>query len=204
MKEVSAHTFAKIKIGVAVTAVLALSFYLFSNPNITGYVSIDFIMQDLDITLTQSQVFTMGATNPQPFTLTSFKLSGEVIGDGRVEIYLENRQGQQLLIYRNIKSKDRGISAITGLAVEGGEPTGKAEEGTYFVITPGQVIQNPGLMELSGKEETISGPFSDECVDTCFIRMELSSSTTYGLVFKVEPGTTLKIDRIFYTIDTDE
>jgi len=204
MKEVSASTFKKVKIGAAIAAVLGLSFYILSNPNITGYVSIDFVMQDLNLTLTQSQIFTMTTTNPEPFTLTSFKLSGEVIGDGRVEIYLDNRQGQQLLIYRNLRTKDKGISAITGLAVEGAEQAAEAGKESYFIISPGEIIQSPGLLELSEREETVSGPFSDECVDTCFIRMELSSSTIYGLVFKVEPGTTLKIDRIFYTIDVDE
>ena len=192
----------KIKIAVAITAVLVLSVYIFNNPNVTGYVSTDFVMQNLNLTLTQSQKFALSSTSPEPFTLTSFKLSGEVIGDGRVEIYLDNRQGQELLIYNNLKTKDRGIGAITGFSIEG-EADEEAEKAAYFLISPGEIIQNPELQELSEREETVSGTFENQCSDTCFIRMELSSSTAYDMVFKVESGTSLKINNIFYTIDVE-
>ncbi|MBW2984966.1 hypothetical protein KY361_07640 [Candidatus Woesearchaeota archaeon] len=191
----------KIKIAVVITAVLVLSVYIFKNPNITGYVSTDFVMQNLNLTITQSQSFTLTSTSPEPFTLTAFKLTGEVIGDGRVEIYLDNRQGQQLLIYRNLKTKDKGIGAITGFSVEG--EVEEAKKAAYFVISPGEIIQNPELQELSEKKETVSGTFENQCSDTCFIRMELSSSTVYDIVFKVESGTSLKINNIFYTIDVE-
>lgn len=201
----NANTLQKIEIIVSIGLILVLTAFLLGNPNITGYLSLDFVMQDLNLTLSQSQNYIITSTNPEPFILTSFKISGEVIGDGRVEVYLDNNQGQQLLVYKNVKQKQRGMGLITGMFIAGEKQTEKekAKKESYLVIKPGEDIQNPKMLELSEKEETVSEIFSNECTDTCFIKMELSDKIAYNLIFKIEPGTTLKLDNIVYTIEIE-
>lgn len=189
---------------VSIALVLTLTLYLLGNPNITGFLSLDFVMQDLDMTLTQSQNYIISSDSTEPFILTSFKLSGEVIGDGIVEIYLDNNLGQQLLIYRNVKSKG-GMSMITGMVVAGEKNTaeGKAEKETYLMLDPGYAIENTKINGISDDEKIVEGVFSNECTDTCFMKMELSENASYNLLFKIEPGTVLKLDNIIYTIEID-
>ena len=122
---INANKLQKIEITIAVLLVLGLTAFLIGNPNITGFLSLDFVMQDLNLTLSQSQNYIITSTNPEPFTLTSFKISGEMIGDGRVEIYIDNGQSQQLLVYRNVKQKQRGMALITGMFIEGEKQTEK-------------------------------------------------------------------------------
>lgn len=195
----------KIEIIVSIGLILVLTAFLLGNPNITGFLSLDFVIQDINLTLSQSQNYIITSTNPEPFILTSFKISGEVIGDGRVEVYIDNGQGQQLLVYRNVKSKQRGMGLITGMFIAGEKQTEKekAKQGSYLVLNPGKTIQELEIMELSEKEETVSGIFSNECADSCFIKMELSDKIAYKLVFKIEPGTTLKLDNIVYIIEIE-
>jgi hypothetical protein len=196
----------KIELSAAVALVLGLSLYLFGSPNITGFLTLDLVMQDLDIVLTESRTYSLSSSAPDPFILTSFKVSGKITGNGRVEVYIDNNQGQQILVYKNIKQKNRGMGHITGLLTRGEKMTEneKARQETYLVINPSEAIQNPELQEITEKEEIISGVFSNECSESCFIKMEISNDTVYDLIFKVEPGTTLKIDKIFYTVETND
>ncbi len=195
----------KIEIAFAVILVLILSAFILNNPSITGYLSTDFVMQDINLTLTRSQNFIIVSTNPKPATLTSFKLSGTIESNGKIEVYLDNNQGQRLLVYRNVKEKKKGMDVITGFFIAGEKQTEteKAEQGSYLTLIPGNIIQETEMLELSETEETIEGIFTNECADTCFIKMELSNETAYRLIFKIEPGTILKIDNIIYTIQTE-
>lgn len=203
MRKMNLNQFAKVKIALAITLVLALSFHIFTNPNITGFVSLDFIMEDLNITLTESQSFILTSTATEPFTLTSFKISGDIMGNGSVEVYLDNNQGQKLMIYKNIRTRGGGMEQITGRATTEEQAEVSAEKKSYLIISPDKIIENVEPLQLSEKEETVSGPFSNECVETCFIRMELSSDTIYNLIFITEPGTILKFNKIFYTIEVE-
>ena len=194
----------KIEATFAVVLILVLGAFMLGRPNITGYLSLDFVMQDLDIMMMDSQSWILSSNNPEPVTLTSFKVSGEVVGEGRVEVYLDNGQGQELLVFRNVRKKGASMSGITGLYIAGEQTGGeKTEEKSYLMLNPGRKIQDVGLTKLSEKEEIVNGVFSNECGDTCFIKMELSDKTAYQLVFKIEPGTELKLDNILYTVETE-
>ena len=200
------NKFQKIEIAFAVILVLVLSAFMLRNPSITGYLSTDFVMQDLNLTLTNSQSFIITSSNPKPFNLTSFKLSGTIEGNGEVGIYLDNNPGKQLLIYRNVKEKTKGLSIITGFFTEGEKQaeTEKAKQGSYLVIAPGKQLQEIKMPELSEKEEIVKGMFTNECDETCFIKMEMSNQLGYQLIFKIESGTTLKLNNIVYTIGIGE
>lgn len=198
-------TLKKMEITFAVILILSLGVFMLGNPNITGYLSLDFVMQDLDIMVGESQSMIMTSTNPESVTLTSFKISGEILGDGRAEVYLDNGMGQRLLVYRNTGEKRKAMSVVTGLFIEGEKQieNNKAEEKSYLVLSPGKRIEDMVMAELSEKEEVVAGVFSNECTDTCFIKMELSDQIAYQLIFNIEPETGLKLDSIVYTVETE-
>jgi len=206
MKKINPDVLKKVGLTAAIVLVLVLSSFLFGNPNITGYLSLDLVMENVDLTVDQSQGFTLSIQSTKPFILTSFKIAGEVVGDGIAEAYIDNGRGQQFLVYRNVMPIKRGMNLITGLVVTGVKLTEQAtaEKGSYLLINPGNTIQDVQFQPLEEDEETVSGGFRNECVDTCFIKMEMSSDLVYKLIVKTEPGTSIKIDNVFYTIDVGE
>jgi hypothetical protein len=196
-------TLKKVEVGLAVVLILSLGVFMLGKPNITGYLSLDFVMQDLNIMIADSQSLILTSTNSEPVTLTSFKLSGEIIGEGRAEVYLDNGKGQKLLVFRNAREKRKAMSTVTGLYIQGGPDNTEAEEKSYLVLNPGGIITDMDLAELAENEELVEGVFSNECEDTCYIKMELSDETAYQLIFNLEPGTGLKLDSIVYTVETE-
>ena len=191
----------QVEVIAAVLLILLLSLFLFKAKGITGFVSYDFAIQDLDMTIDRSQSYVLTSGSEKPFDLTSFKLGGEVLGDGVVEVYLDNGKGQELLVFRNSRAVGSGMQKITGMAVEGEEP----QEGRWLLLSPmqGSASDEPPR-RLPPDEEPVSGVFSNECGDTCFISMELSNELSYELIFRIEPGTVLGLDNIIYTIDMEE
>ena len=73
----------------------------FTSTSMTGYLSVDMIKQNVDLTIDHCQDFIFTSSSEDEFSLNSLGLSGKVIGSGVVEVYLENGQGQELLVYTN-------------------------------------------------------------------------------------------------------
>ena len=195
------ETITKVEIIGAVTLVLVLGIVFLGGPSITGYQLLDFVVEDLDISVSQSQEYTLSGSG-EDFLLTSLKVAGEVIGDGKVEVYLDNGNGQRLLIYANNRPYANSMELITGMAIspeelESGE---EPKQGSHLLIDPLRFTDEKPK-PLKEEEQTDSGAFANECVDSCFIRMLMSEETVYALVFLVEEGTTLRVDKIFYTVD---
>lgn len=165
-------------------------------PKITGYVSAEIAAQKLNLEVDKSQVFVLSANSTEPITLTSFRLSGEVIGSGLVQIFLNDGE-KDLLVYSNVKKKGDGMNKITGMVAGAGGETPK--EGSWLAINPGSTAENPTQILAEG-EQLASGAFDNECAETCFINFGLSSGNSYNLIFKIEPGTKLKINEVVYTI----
>jgi hypothetical protein len=193
----------QVEIIGAIFLMLMLSLFLFKDKGITGFVPVEFTTQDMNITLDQSQSYILTSGSDAPFPLTSLKIGGEVVGDGVVEIYLDNGQGQQLLVYRNTRSKSGGMGSITGLVTqsENGTKT-DVREGKWLLLSPLKDSAKGDLpVKLGRDEEASSGAFSKECRDTCFMRMEISNQLSYELIFKIDQGTQLKLNDLTYTID---
>lgn len=186
----------KIELTLGISLALIVVLVMIGNPHVTGYLSLDFVMQDLDMTIDQSQKFMISTDSEEEFSLTSLKISGEVIGEGRAEIYLDNEEGQKLMIYRNVKTKSIGMGAITGYFVNG-------QQDNHIKITQEGTIDEE-MTELTEKEETTNGLFSNECKETCFIKMRMKKGLNYNLLVKVDKGTKVRINEIAYTIQTDE
>jgi len=67
-------------------------------------------------------------------------------------------------------------------------------------IQPVQALDKDMLGVLKEYEILKAGEFIDACSDTCFIEMEMSNSLSYRLLFVLEEGTTLHLNKITFTI----
>jgi len=193
--------FKKIQLGIAICLLLVAVLMLFKNPGITGHFSADFKSQTLSMTIDKSQSYMLTAVSDEPIYVTSIRMSGEVVGNGNVEIFIDNNAGQRLLLYRNVKKIEQGLSTVTGMLVGSDEESIEASEQILLVLKPLDKIEYKGAeISLSAKEEYVSGLFNNKCADTCFIEMTLSSELGYKLTFNIEPGTMLKINKLIYTL----
>ena len=194
--------FKKIQLAVAICLLLVAVLMLFKNPGITGHFSADFKSQTLSMAIDKSQSYMLTAVSQEPIYITSIRMSGEVVGNGNVEVFIDNNAGQRLLLYRNVKKIEQGLSTVTGMLVGSDEESIEASsEQRLLVLKPLDQIEYRGAeISLSAKEEYVSGSFNNKCADTCFIEMTLSSEIGYKLIFNIEPGTMLKINKLIYTL----
>ena len=147
----------------------------------TGFIPMDVSREPLNLVIDHSQLYTMAMN--ESANLYSFSVSGSVSGNGTAYVFLDNRNGQRLLVYSNVQIPQDigGARFITGMAT--------AE------IEPGRALNDQ--IPLEEGEVLMMGPFVDECVETCSISPDFSSDA-YDMVFVVQPGTQLQIDSISY------
>ena len=179
--------------------------YSISSPSITGFVSVDMKTQPVNIFVDKSKNFILTSERETPFNLTSFRLSGKVDGEGRVEVLLDNGLDQQLVVFSNIEQKREGKNRITAMAVEnekGLDPSStNTEEVSWLIILPweGYAADVPG--ELSADVLTSSGSFIRRCGETCYMWLPLDKDRAYKFIVRTDPGTTVTINEIAYTIE---
>lgn len=163
------------------------------NPGITGHVLMDAGYQILDISVDESQVYVMSSDYEDPLTITSLRLSGEIIGEGKAEVYLDNGAGQKLLLYSNILDS-REVNHITGMAVADEEDI---EEKALLNLIP---AEKTGYIDAELEDGVVfdSGKFANRCKETCIINMELSKDINYKLEFKVSEGVELRLEHMIY------
>jgi hypothetical protein len=211
MKKESHDKLIKIEVGMAIVLFLVGALAFFSGPSITGHVASDLNTQPVDMLIDESQLFELTTASPESFHITSFRLSGKIIGNGIAEAYLDNGRGQQLMILNNIKEKEQGMGGLTGITAQVvGETSNEEIElievpaKKTLVIKPAEVIsQNP--VSRPNEEQTLfKGEFDSRCIDTCFIEMEMGEDIGYNLIFRLEPGTQIHLTKIQYTIKEDE
>lgn len=196
--------FLYIVLGFAAAAFL-LSFM--PGENITGHVSVDAGYQVLNLSVTESQSYTVTSESENTLKLTSIRLSGEVIGDGKVEAILDNGLGQRLLIYTNAvdemeSDKITGMGKVTGMAISGADETGNPQEKVFLNLVPAERL---GYIEAKAPEGGMlkSGKFANECKETCMMEMEISKGVSYRLEIKMSEGTELRLDNMIYGLLTE-
>ncbi|MBD3354537.1 hypothetical protein GF361_00970 [Candidatus Woesearchaeota archaeon] len=203
IQEKTHNNIYKFLLFTAVSLVLVSTLLLFQDSGITGHFSADFRSQILDMEVKESQTYSISTNSLDPIYITSLRLTGNIIGYGGVEIYIED-QGEKFLIYQNIKEKETGLTSITGMAVaEAAEPEGNEAEEKLLLIEPLEQIKWENRLSLSENQEFAMGLFSNKCKDTCYIEMPVSSKDRYKLVFMIEPGTIVNINKIIYTLKED-
>lgn len=178
-------------------------------PGIVGFVPVEIKSQPIDLYAAVPSRFVLFSEKEQAFELTSLRLSGEVIGQGRAEIVLDNGLGQELIIYSNVKQKQGNM--ITGMAVtaEDGEPLPAdakidtvAADQAWLMITPGEgTLQESPSRELGNDQQTISGKFQHTCLDTCYMNMKMQKGLYYTLKVRLDPGTEVRINELKYMLE---
>jgi len=204
----------KLEIFAAIIGIFVIGMFMLPTPpTFTGYVSglnLTIYSQSLDLEIDGSQSYTL-TTADGTLHLRSFMLDGEIIGDGRVEILLDNGKGQQSLIYDNKQKKmEYGPSPITGITahpitgnVIGGESEdAELKQGVYLVMQPKNTI-NYEFLPVKEDEEIISGEFYSVCAETCNMPKDLFNSDTYELIFRLEKGTAVKLKEIKYILQEE-
>ncbi len=180
------------------------------NP-ITGFISYESYRQQVDLSVGQGRMYILSTTGSE-LNITSFAISGEVIGDGQVEVYLQSSD-QKLMVFQNIRAVDTGIplitgqqkggALITGLAVGEGTIETGVQEANYLVLKEQTDKIDLGHPTLEANEEVFSGPFVNTGEESRFIFMQLSPEKVVRLVVNVEPGTRIQINEVLYTLQEE-
>lgn len=199
MEEETKKRLHQFEIIGAVVLLLVSVISLFPDTGITGYVSVDVRKQPVDIAVANSQSYLLTTTSEEGFELTSFKISGELIGEGKASVYLDNGQGQKILVFTNIIDSRKGLGSVTGMKEISGLVTGPDTEAQGDLILEYLENIDGSFRDLKDQEELFSGKFEEKCVDSCFINMPLNSDLSYLLLFYVEEGAILNINEVVYT-----
>lgn len=198
----------QIEILAAVAGIIIVALFLLpKDVSLTGHISgvnITMYTQSLDITADGSQYYSLASIDSKNLDLKSFLISGEVIGDGRAEILLDDGK-HQLLVYENkIKTRDASKYGITGAALT--DETGNAEnieEGVWLAIEPSKTIDYD-FLPLGENEQLVRGAFGKRCIETCNIPEGFFNAASYNLIFRLEKGTAVKLHSIDYTVHGEE
>ncbi len=206
------NTFRKIQLFAAISFLMVSVLLFFNNPGITGHVTADFRSQVLNMEIEKSQSFLLNTNTDEPMYINSIRLTGEVIGQGSVEIYIDNNQGQRVLVYDNVKKKSKGLSSVTGMAVAPGQDAEiddrdvqeSDQEQKLILLNQLGTFEWDGGLSLAEDEEFFEGHFKNKCFDTCFMEMQLSKTNSYEMIFNIEPGTKLMLNKITYTLKGED
>lgn len=181
---------------------VAFALTFFPNTSITGHVSVEAGYQSLDMLIEESQSYVISSDYEDSLIITFMRLSGEVIGDGRAEVIIDNGLGQRLIVYSNLE-EEQEPNLITGMKSNKitGMVVGEEEMDKLSLLN---LIERGKLSDLSlelpkGRILT-KGKFANVCKHTCLMEMELSRDSNYILEFKVSEGTKLRLDNMIYGI----
>ena len=169
-------------------------------PSITGFVPLNVYTQDIELVLTESGNFILSTDAIEPFVISSFRISGEIIGNGQVNIAIDTGRGQKIVVYKNLKdsSKKGGFTKITGRVMRNIKQETSDSKAKWLVIKPIKPLLEREVFEDVNDTEIKSGVFEDQCIQSCTMSMEMSRDVNYRLVFLVEKGTTLKVNKVTF------
>lgn len=175
---------------------------------IVGFVPIEIKSQPIDLFAPEPTSFVIFSEKDAEFELTSLRMTGEVTGEGRAEIVLDNGLGQELMIYSNVKQKQGNL--ITGMAItEEGKPLPEGAEieeidpqQAWLKISPGQdKLNEEPSRSVEDDKVTVEGAFQHACLDTCYMSMKMKKGLYYTLKVRLDPGTEVRINELKYTLE---
>lgn len=172
-----------VEFTVLILAVLVFALVTSNKPGITGFVTTEVHSQKLDIELAESSLVSIESISDSPIRLSSLKLSGEVRGNGLVEIYLTDGNHKKL-VYTNLQKKKKGMIEITGRATGGVRVYKKAK-------LSGSVVRPEGY-------EVVQEAFNQACVETC--SFDDGSQKYYDLEVWVQSGAKVRITELRYSL----
>ncbi|MBI4140612.1 hypothetical protein HY485_02125 [Candidatus Woesearchaeota archaeon] len=173
---------------IVLIAVITVALF-FSKSSITGHISQDISRQPVDLVVGKSQSFVVSLPNNGEFSLRSLRVSGEVVGSGKVKVLLDNGKGIRRLVFANIHGVGKEIDRSTQF-VESSDDLSQE-----LVINSYQSLEN----DVADEGETIAGSFRSVCVETCNLNPDMFTSRRYELLVYVEPGAQAHINELLYT-----
>ena len=186
----------QIELSLTIVLGLVMMLSFFNNAGITGFVSVNSYSQGLNMTLYQNTALKL-STNDN-LLLDSFKLTGKVQG-GSAQVYLDNGQGQRLLIYDNLQKVKRPPSLITGMVIGTDDTPTPQKSYKFHIETLPQFTETTPLYDQINLIP-LEGPFENICKQTCFIKMQLNPESSYKLIIFLSEQAQLKIDSISFTL----
>ncbi|MFC1741584.1 hypothetical protein ACFL3V_03545 [Nanoarchaeota archaeon] len=177
-------------------------------PTVVGFVPIEVRSQPIDLVAKEPTSFIIFSEKEAGFDLSSLRISGSVTGKGRAEIVLDNGQGQELLIYSNVKKRQGNL--ITGMSVtDDSKPLPESakverldDSQAWFKITRDEEIQTEGPVTALGDDRiAVSGGFEHTCLDTCYMNMKMQKGLYYTLKVRVDPETEVRINALTYILE---
>lgn len=190
---------AKIEIFGALMVALVIGISLTSTNliNITGFTPVEIFTQDLDLQVPNSQVYKLEGSGGS-FSVTSFRLSGEVIGTGGVEVLLDDGNNH-VVVFKNVVNLKQGSSPLTGFSAA--EDTEANSPGNFLKLAPAGAYEEEWQFGISANQGKVEGPFSNSCEESCFVSIDMSAGNEYTLIFRVEEDTKLHVESITYNIE---
>lgn len=194
-----------------------MAYLLFTDSAITGHVSADYSINDVEVVVVKNQSHTLSSVDGSEIILNSVMVTGKIVGDGTASIFLEGN-GEKLLIFTN---EQRTPPLITGFAVRDGNMVFESEQevaveeqieeldmhaeefDVFLELLESEVEQEEDKKEvLLDFVRTADGVnFANRCIETCALFGMKSSS--YRFVFEVEQGTAMLVDEIMYSIEKE-
>ena len=107
--------------GIFVIMLIGLVFcgLYYTDSSITGHISAPFIEEVVDFYAISNQEVFFGLKDTSSIDLSSLKITGRIIGEGDVSIYVQDGIGNKLLVFSNKLQESFGLLDVTGLVVGG-------------------------------------------------------------------------------------
>ncbi len=172
-----------------IVVIILIGVLFFNDPSITGYVPTTTYSENVDIDVVKSQELYIQSKDGLPMSITSLLLTGEVTGEGLVNVYLKDPREHKLLVFSNKEKKGSALETITGMAVH------------EINVIPGKTINK--IETVSERYNKIPGKFINQCKETCSLDPKIFVSNQFVLEVIIEPGTTLHILGIKFSLEED-
>lgn len=166
--------------------ILTVALY-FSRGTITANLVVDVHRLPVEIFAEKSQSFIVSLPSFAPFELNSFALSGNVIGNGRAMVYIDDGNGLRYLVYSN----EAGASSVLDVDNEFG-----AAKDDDLQVTKYRELA--GSLTPSNNAIVLSGYFRRACSETCHLPEGKFNSGRYELLVFVDEGTTISLNELLY------
>ena len=187
----------KAEIAIGVTIILIIVFiFIPSNSPITGFVPADMTLQNLDILLDKSAAYELSSITGEPIYLNGFRLSGEVIGNGSIAVYLRPEGGRDYLVYTNIGHRETKGNLITGMAAASAAEEDESNRNGLLIEEKGNLIN----LKPTTKAVKL-GIFDNECAETCYLPAEDFNSASFIMSVYLEQGVVVRLDELSYTLE---
>jgi hypothetical protein len=184
---------------------IVLAPLLIFGSSITGFIAVDSKTQILNMTFTESQALNIKSQNNEQVHLSSLSISGEVIGNGKVIVYIANGD-KRALVYTNVNKK-KTVPPITG-AFSGTAITYKINNRNLGRNTSDLIFElgrkldwqiNPTSFDESSKNSA-NGSFTSICINSCYLNPADFTASNFELQIFVEPGTLFNLKEITYIL----